>query len=89
MDDICVVGRTKEVDFDHPHTGYKQLNSRLKFMGNPEDDRKFRQPSFCPGSWNGLIPHDDSPWPMKDEVNDREGVGWDLFQEGTATSARH
>jgi len=62
VDDIHPTGRDQGND-DHTKLACKQLKSRMNSRGNQADDRKYREPSYTPGAWNGVIIHTDTPFP--------------------------
>jgi len=78
VDDIHVAGRVKDGEFDHARDACKQLKARMNSYGNQADDRKFRQPSYWPGAWIGLIIHTNTPFPMKSCT----GKTWLKFKTG-------
>ena len=78
VDDCHVAGRAKEREFDHVMSGCKQLKSRMNSVGNQADDRKFRQPSYTPGAWNGVIIHTNTPFPHKSTTSKK----WVKFKKG-------
>ena len=50
----------------------------MNSYGNQADDRKFRQPSYWPGAWIGLIIHTNTPFPMESA----KGRTWLEFKSG-------
>ena len=70
--------RKGKFGFNLAVSGCKQLKSRLNSFGNQADDRKWRPPSHCPGAWNGVIIHTDTPFPMKSTTSKK----WDKFKKG-------
>ena len=52
----------------------------MNSFGNQADDRKFRQPSYTPGAWNGVIIHTDTPFHHKSTTSKK----WAKFKKGLA-----
>ncbi len=63
----------------------------MNSFGNQADDRKYRLPALTPGSWNGVILHTDTPFPMisttqKKWTRFKDGLSW-ILSEGKSTGS--
>jgi hypothetical protein len=68
----------------------KFMKSRMNWVGNQADDKKYRPPTCRPGAWKGEIMHTDQPLPRKSTttkkwVRFKDGVSWVLDNSRTVS----
>ncbi len=68
-----------------------QLKLRMNSFENQADNWKYGLPTVTPGSWNGVILHTDTPFPMisrtqKKWTRFKDGLSW-ILSEGKNTGS--